>query len=237
MYERFTDRARKVMKLAEQEARCLNHGYIGTEHILVGLVREGTGVGAAVLKNMGVALGRIRKEIDAIVRPGSPETVTGPLPLIPSAKNAMAYAIEEARGLDHNYVGTEHLLLGLLRENEAIAAMTLINFGLRLTDVRQQVQDLVGGGISRNEVADVKPPVSPLVETLATLNAMAGSIEHELERLENQKYAAIKDARYEEAAELRDKQAAADVLWQELLADAQELTEKVSGVLEQLKRM
>lgn len=237
MFERFTDRARKVMKLAEQEARRRNHAYIGTEHILLGLVKEGTGVGANVLMNLRVDLPKIRKEIDAIVRPGSPETVTGQLPLKPAAKKAITHAIEEARGLDHNYVGTEHLLLGLLREEEGVTAAILMNLGLRLADVREEVLNLLGAGVSRDEAANVEPAVSPLIETVVTLNAMAGSIEHELERMEDQKVAAIKNADYERAAEFRDKQAAADVLWQGLLADTRELTAKASAVLEQLKRM
>src|SRR3954451_4607755 len=110
MYERFTDRARKVMQLANQEAQRFNHEYIGTEHILLGLVKEGSGVAANVLKNLDIDLRKIRLEVQNIVQSG-PDAVLGKLPQTPRAKKVIEYAIEEARNLNHNYVGTEHLLL------------------------------------------------------------------------------------------------------------------------------
>lgn len=138
MYERFTDRARKVMQLANQEAQRFNHEYIGTEHILLGLVKEGSGVAAQVLKNLDIDLRKIRLEVEKIVLPG-PDTVNmGKLPQTPRAKKVIEYAIEEARNLNHNYVGTEHLLLGLLREEEAVAAQVLLNLGLKWEDVREE---------------------------------------------------------------------------------------------------
>ena len=139
MYERFTDRARKVMQLANQEAQRLNHEYIGTEHILLGLVKEGSGVAANVLKNADIDLRKIRLEIEKIVQSG-PEMVTmGKLPQTPRVKKVIEYAIEEARNFDHSYVGTEHELLGLLREEEGVAAQVPMNLGLRLEDVREEV--------------------------------------------------------------------------------------------------
>ena len=112
MYERFTDRARKVMQLANQEAQRFNHEYIGTEHILLGLVKEGSGVAANVLKNLDVDLRKIRLEVEKLVQSG-PEMVTmGKLPQTPRAKKVIEYSMEEARNLNHNYVGTEHILLG-----------------------------------------------------------------------------------------------------------------------------
>ena len=151
MYERFTDRARKVMQLANQEAQRFSHEYIGTEHILLGLVKEGSGVAANVLKNLDVDLRKIRIEVENIVQPG-PELVTmGKLPQTPRAKKVIEYAMEEARNLNHNYVGTEHLLLGLLREQEGVAAQVLMNLGLKLEDVREEVLNLLGHGI---ETAD-----------------------------------------------------------------------------------
>src|SRR6201987_3357054 len=144
MYERFTDRARKVMQLANQEAQRFNHEYIGTEHILLGLVKEGSGVAANVLKNLDIDLRKIRLEVEKIVQSG-PEMVTmGKLPQTPRAKKVIEYSIEEARNLNHNYVGTEHLLLGLLREQEGVAAQVLINLGLKLEDVREEVLNLLG---------------------------------------------------------------------------------------------
>ena len=151
MFERFTDRARKVMALANQEAQRFNHEYIGTEHILLGLVKEGSGVGANVLKNLGVDLRKVRLEVEKLVKSG-PEMVTlGKLPQTPRAKRVIEYAIEEARNLNHNYVGTEHLLLGLLREQDGVAAQVLMNLGLRLEDVREEVLNLLGAGVETEE--------------------------------------------------------------------------------------
>src|SRR6478752_4881273 len=134
MYERFTDRARKVMQLANQEAQRFNHEYIGTEHILLGLVKEGSGVAANVLKNLDVDLRKIRLEVEKLVQSG-PEMVTmGKLPQTPRAKKVIEYSMEEARNLNHNYVGTEHILLGLLREQEGVAAQVLMNLGLKLEE-------------------------------------------------------------------------------------------------------
>jgi ATP-dependent Clp protease ATP-binding subunit ClpC len=151
MFERFTDRARKVMALANQEAQRLNHEYIGTEHILLGLVKEGSGVGANVLRNLDVDLRKVRLEVEKLVRAG-PEMVTmGKLPQTPRAKKVIEYAIEEARNLNHNYVGTEHLLLGLLREHDGVAAQVLMNLGLKLEEVREEVLNLLGASNEQRE--------------------------------------------------------------------------------------
>src|SRR5580700_8652485 len=151
MYERFTDRARKVMQLANQEAQRFNHEYIGTEHILLGLVKEGSGVAANVLKNLDIDLRRIRLEVEKIVQAGPDMVTMGKLPQTPRAKKVIEYSIEEARNLNHNYVGTEHLLLGLLREQEGVAAQVLINLGLKLEDVREEVLNLVGHNMTTEE--------------------------------------------------------------------------------------
>ncbi|WP_165245787.1 ATP-dependent Clp protease ATP-binding subunit [Paludisphaera soli] len=147
MFERFTDRARKVMQLANQEAQRFNHEYVGTEHVLLGLIKEGSGVAANVLRNLDVDLRKIRNEVEKIVQAG-PEMVTmGKLPQTPRAKKVIEYAIEEARNLNHNYVGTEHLLLGLLREQEGVAAQVLMNLNLKLEEVREEVLNLLGHGM------------------------------------------------------------------------------------------
>jgi ATP-dependent Clp protease ATP-binding subunit ClpC len=151
MYERFTDRARKVMQLANQEAQRFNHEYIGTEHVLLGLVKEGSGVAANVLKNLDVDLRRIRNEVEKIVQSGPDMVTMGKLPQTPRAKKVIEYAMEEARNLNHNYVGTEHLLLGLLREQEGVAAQVLMNLGLKLEDVREEVLNLLGHGVEASE--------------------------------------------------------------------------------------
>jgi len=151
MYERFTDRARKVMQLANQEAQRLNHEYIGTEHILLGLVKEGSGVAANVLKNLDIDLRKIRLEIEKLVQSGPDMVTMGKLPQTPRAKKVIEYSIEEARNLNHNYVGTEHLLLGLLREQEGVAAQVLMNLGLKLEDVREEVLNLLGHNMDSGE--------------------------------------------------------------------------------------
>jgi ATP-dependent Clp protease ATP-binding subunit ClpC len=153
MFERFTDRARKVMALANQEAQRFNHEYIGTEHILLGLVKEGSGVGANVLKNLDVDLRKVRLEVEKLVKSGPDMVTMGKLPQTPRAKKVIEYAIEEARSLNHNYVGTEHLLLGLLREHDGVAAQVLMNLGLKLEEVREEVLNLLGAGVENEEPA------------------------------------------------------------------------------------
>ena len=154
MYERFTDRARKVMQLANQEAQRFNHEYIGTEHVLLGLVKEGSGVAANVLKNLDVDLRKIRLEVEKIVQSGPDMVTMGKLPQTPRAKKVIEYALEEAKNLNHNYVGTEHLLLGLLREQEGVAAQVLMNLGLKLEDVREEVLNLLGHGLEGAETSE-----------------------------------------------------------------------------------
>jgi ATP-dependent Clp protease ATP-binding subunit ClpC len=154
MYERFTERARKVMQLANQEAQRFNHEYIGTEHMLLGLVKEGNGVAANVLKNLGVDLRKIRLEVEKLVQSG-PEMVTiGKLPQTPRAKKVIEYSMEEARNLAHSFVGTEHILLGLLREQEGVAAQVLMNLGLKLEEVREEVLNLLGSGLEGAEAGE-----------------------------------------------------------------------------------
>src|SRR4030042_211503 len=150
MFERFTDRARKVMALANQEAQRFNHDCIGTEHILLGRVKEGSGVGAQVLKNLDVDSKKLRLEIEKMVKSGPDMVTMGKLPQTPRAKKGIEFAIEEARSLNHNYVGTEHILLGLLRESDGIAAQVLMGMGLKLEDIRQEVLNLLGAGVEDN---------------------------------------------------------------------------------------
>jgi ATP-dependent Clp protease ATP-binding subunit ClpC len=135
------------MALANQEAQRFNHEWIGTEHILLGLVKEGSGVGATVLKNLDVDIKKLRLEVEKFVKSGPDMVTMGKLPQTPRAKKVIEYAIEEARSLNHNYVGTEHILLGLLRESEGIAAQVLMSLGLKLEEVRQEVLNLLGAGV------------------------------------------------------------------------------------------
>ncbi|MBN2483095.1 MAG: ATP-dependent Clp protease ATP-binding subunit [Candidatus Omnitrophica bacterium] len=145
MFNRFTERARKVLVLAKEEARRFNHDYIGTEHILLGLVREGEGVACAVLQNLGADLDRLRIEVEKLITPGSVTGVVGDIPFTPRAKKALELAAEEARTLGHNYIGTEHILLGLIREGEGLAMQVLYSLGVDLDKVREEIASLLGG--------------------------------------------------------------------------------------------
>ncbi len=140
-----TDRARHVLKLAAREARRFNHEYVGTEHLLLGLVQEGSGVAANVLKNLGIDLHKIRREVEKIVQhgPGGGQVVIGRFPLTPRTESAIKLAMAEAERLNDKYVNTEHLLLGLVRERECVAYQVLLNFGLKPDDVRDAVLKLL----------------------------------------------------------------------------------------------
>jgi len=151
MFDRFTDRAKKVMNLARQEAQRFNHEYLGTEHILLGLVQEGSGVAANVLKQMQIDLDKIRVEVEKIVKTGPSMVTMGQLPFTPKAKKVLELSLEEASNLGHNYIGTEHILLGLIKENEGIAAQVLMNLGVKLEDVREEVLDFLGADAADEE--------------------------------------------------------------------------------------
>lgn len=180
MYERFTDRARKVMQFANQEAQRFSHEYIGTEHVLLGLVKEGSGVAANVLKGLDIDLRKIRLEVEKAVQSGPDIVTMGKLPQTPRTKKVIEYSIEEARDLGHNYVGTEHLLLGLAREGDGVAYHVLRNLGVTLEDLRQEV-----------------------------LNLLGFDKEEEIRRLERKKERLVTDCDFEGAAQVREKIVAA----------------------------
>tara|TARA_Y100000310_G_C20681417_1_gene816170 strand:- start:1349 stop:2137 length:789 start_codon:yes stop_codon:yes gene_type:complete len=144
VFELFSDRARKVMAFANQEAQDLNHEYIGTEHILAGLIKEGTGVAHHVLDQFGITYAAVQVESQKLVRPGPNMVTMGRLPQSPRAKKMIEYAIEEVRKLEHSCVGTEHLLLGLLREHEGVGAQILMNLGKRLDEIREYTLEMLG---------------------------------------------------------------------------------------------
>lgn len=209
MYEQFTDRARKIMQLANQEALRFNHEYVGTEHLLLGLVKEGTGVAGIVLANLGVELRKVRLEVEKIVQAGPDKISGGKLPMTPRMKKAIEYAYEEARFLAHDHVGTEHLLLGLVRESEGVAALVLMNLGLRLQVVREEVLNLLG-----NPEAAVKAGPAPVLPRppvdLEHMPTYARWLAEELDRLvariqiDKEEFVASVD--FENAAYLRDVQ-------------------------------
>jgi ATP-dependent Clp protease ATP-binding subunit ClpC len=144
MFGRFTERAQKVLVLAQDEAKRFNHSFVGTEHILLGLVREGEGIAAKVLLSLGVELDSIRSEVEKLIGKGDQRPVNQGVNYTPRAKKVIELAIEEGQNLGHNYVGTEHLLLGLIREGEGIAAQVLVNLGADLQRARKSVLDLLG---------------------------------------------------------------------------------------------
>ncbi len=144
MFERFTDRARRVVVLAQEEARLLNHNYIGTEHILLGLIHEGEGVAAKALEELGISLEAVRNQVEEIIGQGS-QSPSGHIPFTPRAKKVLELSLREALQLGHNYIGTEHILLGLIREGEGVAAQVLVKLGADLSRVRQQVIQLLSG--------------------------------------------------------------------------------------------
>ncbi|WP_430540379.1 Clp protease N-terminal domain-containing protein [Mycolicibacterium poriferae] len=144
MFERFTDRARRVVVLAQEEARMLNHNYIGTEHILLGLIHEGEGVAAKSLESLGISLEGVRSQVEEIIGQGQ-QAPSGHIPFTPRAKKVLELSLREALQLGHNYIGTEHILLGLIREGEGVAAQVLVKLGAELTRVRQQVIQLLSG--------------------------------------------------------------------------------------------
>jgi len=144
MFDKFTDRARKIIALAQKEAERFRHDYIGTEHLLLGLVKEGSGVAVTALNNLSVDVEKVRREVEKLVVTSDKAAPSGPLPFTPQAKRVLELASEEARALGHPYIGTEHILLGLLSEQDSVAAQVLINLDLKLDDVRNEILDLLG---------------------------------------------------------------------------------------------
>jgi ATP-dependent Clp protease ATP-binding subunit ClpA len=199
MYERFSDRARKVMQLANQEAQRFNHEYIGTEHILLGLVNEDSGVAANVLKNLNIDLQKIRLEVERIIQhgPGGEQVVIGRFPHTPKVKKVIDYAVEEARALGHNYVGTEHILLALMRVEESVAAQALMNLGVKIQLVRDEVRNLLGHN-SQDEIPPKSPEASPH-------DPRDKELDEEIERLIREKEAAVMEQDFERASALRDQ--------------------------------
>src|SRR4030088_562585 len=178
MFERFTDRARRVVVLAQEEARMLNHNYIGTEHILLGLIHEGEGVAAKALESLGIALEGVRQQVEEIIGQGQ-QAPSGHIPFTPRAKKVLELSLREALQLGHNYIGTEHILLGLIREGEGVAAQVLQKLGADLGRVRQQVIQLLSGYGSTQEQRSgeqAAPSGSPILDQFGrNLTALASS--------------------------------------------------------------
>jgi ATP-dependent Clp protease ATP-binding subunit ClpA len=199
MFERFTDRARRVVVLSQEEARLLNHNYIGTEHLLLGLIHEGQGVAAKALESLGIRLEAVRAQVEEIIGRGQ-EAPSGQIPFTPRAKKVLELSLREALQLGHNYMGTEHILLGLIREGEGVAAQVLVKLGADFSLVRQQVIQLLSGSAGDPEAAAGTRPVRMSVpEDLR-------EAEEQLAEVRRQKVAAIEAQDFDRAAALRDQE-------------------------------
>jgi ATP-dependent Clp protease ATP-binding subunit ClpA len=198
------------MQLANEEALRFNHEYIGTEHILLGLVAEGSGVAATVLKNLDIELRKIRDWVEKICLrgPGGEPPFKGRRPHTPRTKKVIDYAVEEARRLNHNYIGSEHLLLGLLREEEGVAAQVLINLGLKLEVVREEIKKLLGLDMpGTQKVLDETLIISepePVLEPGTVIRKHLKRLRIQLEQVEEQKSEAVNEQDFDRAARWRD---------------------------------
>ncbi len=229
MFERFTDRARRVVVLAQEEARMLNHNYIGTEHILLGLIHEGEGVAAKALESLGISLEAVRQQVEEIIGQGQ-QAPSGHIPFTPRAKKVLELSLREALQLGHNYIGTEHILLGLIREGEGVAAQVLVRLGADLNRVRRQVIQLLHGvhgqeletahtklwagpvgGSDRRLLAALQARVSAIESRLPVIEQRVGTgpdtreLDQQIDQARIEREAAADTQDYEQAASLRDR--------------------------------
>jgi ATP-dependent Clp protease ATP-binding subunit ClpC len=179
MFERFTDRARRTIVFAQDEARGLNHNWIGTEHLLLALIREGHGVGAKALESMQVSLDAARQQVESMIGRGQNPVGDGHIPFTPRAKKVLELSLREALQLGHNYIGTEHILLGLIRESDGVAAQVLVNLGCDLNRARQQVIQLLHGHQGRQPVLstigeELGDRLASMAARLAVIERMLG---------------------------------------------------------------
>jgi transposase len=223
MFERFTDRARRVVVLAQQEARRLDHNCIGTEHILLGLIHEGEGVAAKALESLGISLDAVRQEVEEIIERGQ-EAPSGHIPFTPRAKKVLELTQREALHLGHNYIGTEHILLGLIREGDGVAAQVLVKLGADLNRVRQQVIQLLHGHQAKEPVSagSAAPELRLLPAVQARLEAVeqrltaieqrvgtgpdTSDLDGQINRVRRERHDAADVQEYEQAASLRDRE-------------------------------
>jgi len=227
MLERFTDRARRVVKLAEEEARRLDHNYIGTEHILLGLIREGEGVAAKALESLGISLDAARQQVEEIIGQGQ-QVPSEVIPFTPRSKKVLELSLRESLQLGHDYIGTEHILLGLIREGDGVAAQVLVKLGADLNRVRHQVIQLIAG--QRPQPGSLPPREgAPATEARARLDAIEGQLaaiegqlaaveqrvgirpdttdlDEQIGRVRGERQAAADAQEYEQATSLRDRE-------------------------------
>ena len=214
MFERFTDRARRVVVLAQDEARLLNHNYIGTEHILLGLIHEGEGVAAEALESLGISLDAVRQQVEEIIGRGQ-EAPSGHIPFTRRAKKVLELSLRESLQLGHNYIGTEHILLGLIREGDGVAAQVLVRLGADLNRVRQQVIHLIASRRPLREGApgpEVQARLDVVEIRLAVLEHRVGTgpdtsdLDEQIAQVRREKESAVDARDYEQAAARRNRE-------------------------------
>jgi ATP-dependent Clp protease ATP-binding subunit ClpA len=203
VFERFTDRARRAIVLAQEEARLLNHNYIGTEHVLLGLIHEGEGVAATALDSLGIRQEAVRVQVEAIIGHG-PRAPIGHIPFTPRAKKVLELSLREAKQLGHDYIGTEHILLGLLREGEGVAAQVLVKLGGDLSRVRQQVIQVLSSYAGGGAAAEQAGARTRLVRMSVPDDLREA--EQQLAGVRREKQAAIDAEDVDRAAALRDQE-------------------------------
>jgi ATP-dependent Clp protease ATP-binding subunit ClpC len=238
MLERFTDRARRVVVLAQEEARMLGHTWIGTEHILLGLIHEGDGVAANALGSLGISLDVVRQQVEEVIGQGD-QVPSGHIPFTPRAKKVLELSLRESKQLGHTYIGTEHILLGLIREGDGVAAQVLVKLGADLNRVRQQVIQLISGeqpdlllhragapviGMqARLEAIEARLDTIDVhltaVEQRVGIRADTTDLDEQIDRVRGERQAAANAQEYEQAASLRNRE-------QELLAARAERQEQ-----------
>ena len=264
MFERFTDRARRVVVLAQEEARLLNHNYIGTEHILLGLIGEGEGVAARALESLGIRLDAVRQQVEAIIGRGQ-QPPPGHIPFTPRGKKVLELAWRESDDLGHHYIGTEHILLGLIREGDGAAAQVLVKLGAGQDRVRQQViqllrehrsQDVISEGPQPAERArgwlldDALARIDSLEHRLAAIERWAGirpdlgDLDQEIAQVRREKAAAIDRQDFETSAALRDQEkqllaarAGREKEWTQAAAGRRSLAREFGQVNAELQRL
>jgi hypothetical protein len=204
MFQRFTDRARQVVVLAQEEARRLDHNYIGTEHILLGLIHEGEGVAAKALESLGISLDAVRQQVEEIIGQGQ-QAPSGHIPFTPRAKKVLELSLRESMQLGHTYIGTEHILLGLVREGDGVAAQVLVRLGADLNRVRQQVIQLLAGRAAAEPGpgVDVRPEMA---EQRAGIGPDTSDLDEQIEAARAGKQAAIDAQDFEQAVLLRHRE-------------------------------
>ena len=215
MFERFTDRARRVVVLAQEEARMLNHNYIGTEHILLGLIHEGEGVAAEALESLGISLDAVRQQVEEIIGQGQ-EAPSGHIPFTPRAKKVLELSLRESLQLGHNYIGTEHILLGLIREGDGVAAQVLVRLGADLNRVRQQVIQSHAPSLAAPGRAHRGPRYrlawtwsrsdSRLLEQRVGTGPDTSDLDEQIAQVRREKESAVDAQDYEQAAALRNRE-------------------------------